>query len=190
MDWITTFFASISGFERFLWYLAIPTSFIFLAMVFMTFLGFDGDGEFETDSDTDLDGEGAFQLFTFRNFIYFFTTFAWTGLYCLDRGIREEWTLVISTGVGLVVMIIIAGLFYFIHKLAQDKSIRLEDSVGETATVDVRIPRRGEGSGKITITIAGALRNVNASSSGPEISRGKKVKVAKVENNELIVGEA
>jgi len=192
---MTEFFNAMGGFERTLWYIAIPSSLILLITMVLSFLG-SGDStddvEFEAD-EMELEGEegeesgSGFQFFTFRNFVYFFAVFSWTGIVCLGENISKEFTLIISTLTGLAVMTIMASLYYWIHRMSENNAIKLENSIGKTGTVDLLIPSKGLGAGKVNIILGGALRNMNAVSEGPEFQRGAKIKIVKVENNELIV---
>ena len=54
------------------WYVAIPTSIIFILQTVMTFVGADATDGLEADFDGDLSGGDApFQLFSLRNLINF-----------------------------------------------------------------------------------------------------------------------
>ena len=54
------------------WFVAIPTSLIFIIQTIMTFVGVDSSDGVEADFDGDLGGTDApFQLFSLRNLINF-----------------------------------------------------------------------------------------------------------------------
>jgi hypothetical protein len=64
-----------------LWFIAIPTSLIFVIQLIMTFIGVETHDGLTADFDSDLQGGDApFQLFTFRNLINFMLGFSWTGI--------------------------------------------------------------------------------------------------------------
>src|SRR5690606_29118222 len=66
---------------RAFWFVAIPTSLIFLIQTIMTFLGADSYDGLEADFTSDLSGADApFQLFSLRNLINFLLGFSWTGI--------------------------------------------------------------------------------------------------------------
>ena len=63
------------------WYVAIPTSLIFIIQTIMTFVGADATDGIDADFDGDFDGSDApFQLFSLRNLINFLLGFSWTGI--------------------------------------------------------------------------------------------------------------
>ncbi|MFN7273652.1 MAG: serine protease, partial [Bacteroidota bacterium] len=63
------------------WYIAIPTSIIFILQTVMTFVGADATDGLEADFDGDLSGGDApFQLFSLRNLINFLLGFSWSGI--------------------------------------------------------------------------------------------------------------
>ena len=63
------------------WFVAIPTSLIFIIQTIMTFMGTDSSDGIQADFDGDLNGADApFQLFSLRNLINFLLGFSWTGI--------------------------------------------------------------------------------------------------------------
>ena len=92
------------------WYVALPTSMIFILQSALTILGASG-----SDVDIDIDTESGMghldspmELFTFRNFINFLLGFGWGGI-TLYTTISNKVLLVIC---ALIVGIIFVALFF------------------------------------------------------------------------------
>ena len=114
---------------RTFWYVAIPTSLIFLLQTILTFAGghhADGGG---FDVHTDGHDGDAFHLFSFRNLINFLLGFSWTGisLYALVNSSIALIIIALGVGVGFV------WLFFFLIKqlqrLAEDNTFQLTDTL-------------------------------------------------------------
>jgi len=193
-------------FERVFWYLAIPSSVLFLIQMVMTFAGLGGDngdggvdaeGGFDADGDIDTDGgdfdEGAdlmespFRVFTVRNIIIFFAVFGWSGITLYNAGIGPIVTVMISAILGIIVMLVVAGLFYFITRLAQNGTMNPQNAKGLKGEVYLPIPANRGGVGKIHITFQGALREMDAVTEGKTIPRGAIVEVVDVLSNNILL---
>ncbi|MBS4536947.1 NfeD family protein [Clostridium sp. D2Q-11] len=194
---MSEWWASIPVFEKVFWYLAIPSTVVFMIQLFLTFFGL-GEGTADVDSmdggfDLDADGDGfiesAFNFFTIRNFIIFFTVFGWSGIAFSDMGFSEVSTIVISSVLGIIVMLIVAALFYFIMNLASSGNIDLNNSIGATGSVYIPIPAKGKGTGKVQILIQDSLKEVEAITKGKAISTGERVKVLEILDNNILVVE-
>ena len=188
-NWWTT----IDSFEKFFWYIAIPFSVFFLLQLLLTFLGmgdnegFDLNGDGTADIDFDDMGGGAFQLFTIRNFLSFFTVFGWAGIVFSTYDLSKTIVSVLAFISGLIAMFIVAFLFYSMMKLGSSGNVVLKYSLGKKGKVYLPIPAAGKGHGKIQITFHGALREVTAITEGEELSRGTRVEVDKILDDDTLV---
>jgi NfeD-like C-terminal, partner-binding len=172
---------------RTFWYVAIPTSLIFLLQTILTFAGgHHGDGG-GFDAHTDGHDGDAFHLFSFRNLINFLLGFSWTGisLYAL-----------VSSGIALIIIALGVGvgfvwLFFFIIKqlqrLAEDNSFQLTDTLGKEVEVYLKIPANRLGKGKVLVSARGAIHELEAMTDGPEIASNAKAKVVEIDGDVLIV---
>lgn len=195
-DW----WGSIDFFEKILWYIAIPFTVLFLIQMIMTFIGMggeggdtgdggdggDGDGG---DGDEDGDGDSTFRVFTVRNFIIFLTVFGWSGITLYNAGVNELLTVFLSVIIGVMVMLMVAFLFYSITRLAESGTLNINSAKGRTGEVYIPIPAKGTGVGKIQITLQGSLREMEAMTQGKAIPRGEMVKVVDVIDNRLLLVE-
>jgi NfeD-like C-terminal, partner-binding len=175
---------------RTFWYVAIPTSLIFLLQTILTFVGghhgdgFDGGGGFDAHTSGHDDG---FHLFSFRNLINFLLGFSWTGisLYALVSSSIALIIIALGVGVGFV------WLFFFLIKqlqrLAEDNTFQLTDTLGKEVEVYLKIPANRQGKGKVLVSARGAIHELEAVTDGPEIASNAKAKVVEVDGETLIV---
>jgi membrane-bound ClpP family serine protease len=169
------------------WYIAIPTSLIFLIQTIITFSGLDVADGFDTDFHADAH-DGDFQFFSLRNLINFLLGFSWTGISFYSTIGEHTWFLII---LSLVVGVLFVLLFFFVikqvQKLAEDNSFKITNTLNKTAEVYLTIPENKTGKGKIMISVNGAFHELEAMTEQSKIPSGAAVKVIKIENNILIV---
>ncbi|HEU0126594.1 MULTISPECIES: NfeD family protein [Flavobacterium] len=170
------------------WYIAIPTSLIFLIQTIITFSGLDIADGFDTDFDAHLHDGGDFQFFSLRNLINFLLGFSWTGISFYSTIGEQPWFLIT---LAFVVGVFFVLLFFFVikqvQKLAEDNSFKITNTLDKTAEVYLTIPENKTGKGKIMISVNGAFHELEAMTENNRIPSGSAVKVIKIENNILIV---
>lgn len=185
---MTEWWEALSGFERVLWILAIPSSLIFMIQSVATFMGMDAEGGLETDFDSD-GTDGPFQLFTFRNMINFFLGFSWTGI-TLYESIENHFVLgLIAFVVGVVLVFLVMMIFVQMATMSQSGTMNYENAVGLNCEVYLGIPAKNAGRGKVHIRIQGALRELDAVSQDEAIPSGSQVKVIGLQNENLLLVE-
>ena len=184
------FLAEMEPSLRALWYIALPTSMIFLLQTVLTFLGSDSGDGVNADFDGNLEGaEAPFQLFTLRNLINFLLGFSWTGITFYDSIPNYPVLILISTLVGLGFVWLFFIIIKQITKLAEDNTFKLEDTLLKTATVYLSIPAHKSGTGKISISVKGSQKELSAITSGDRIETGAAIKVVGVEGGNLLLVE-
>ncbi|WP_281231415.1 NfeD family protein [Flavobacterium gelatinilyticum] len=171
------------------WYIAIPTSLIFLIQTIITFSGLDISDGLDTDFDGHFhDGDMDFQVFSLRNLVNFLLGFSWTGISFYSTIGEKPWFLIV---LSLVVGVLFVLLFFFVikqvQKLAEDNSFKITSTLDKTAEVYLTIPEHKTGKGKIMISVNGAYHELEAMTENERIPSGAAVKVIKIENNILIV---
>jgi membrane-bound ClpP family serine protease len=184
------FLAEMEPSLRALWYIALPTSLIFLLQTILTIIGSDSGNGINADFDGNLEGMDApFQLFTLRNLINFLLGFSWTGITFYHS--IENYTLLIllSTGVGLGFVWLFFFIIKQITKLAEDNTFKLEHTLQKSGTVYLTIPGRKQGIGKISISIKGSHKELSAISLSDKIDTGAVVKVVGIEGGTLLIVE-
>lgn len=180
--------------EKIFWGFAIPSTLIFIIILISTFIG-GSDADMDAGSaDADIDGDAGigFQFFTLKNLVGFFTIFSWTGIACLDSGMTETASMIISVIAGLFMMVAMASLFYFMGKLTDDGTLRMKNAVGKTGDVYLLIPANRSGFGKVNIMVQGAMRELRAmTDENFELSQGTIVVVQEViDENILLVSKS
>jgi len=176
--------------EKVYWCFAVPFSLIFVIQIILTFFGGDIDGvEADGDADAAVDGDTGidFQFLSLKNLVAFFTIFGWTGIACLKGGTNTGITILISTFAGLIMMTIMASIAYFMGKLTHNGTMNINNAIGKTATVYLRIPRKRSGMGKVQVMIQGLKTMDAVTDSETEIPTGAVVEVTDVINGEILL---
>jgi hypothetical protein len=176
--------------EKLYWCFAIPFSLLFVIQLVLTFFGgdmdsmeVDGDADFSIEHDTGIE----FQFLSIKNMIAFFTIFGWAGITCIDAGLPNWLTILISTVCGLLMMLIMASIVYFMGKLTESGTLDLKNAIGQTGTVYLTIPAHRNGMGKVQIKVQG-LQTLDALTDNDEdIKTGGVVDVVEVINNEILL---
>jgi len=170
------------------WGLAIPFTLFFLLQVVWSFFG-GGDVPDDTP-DADIAGDTGvpFQFFSLKNLIAFFTIFSWTGIACIDSGMSETTSLVVAIFAGLVMMMLMASLFYVLAKADSDGTLKIKKAIGSVGQVYLTIKKKREATGQVQIKIQKSVRTLDAITDDEEdIPTGKMITVTNVINNILIV---
>jgi membrane protein implicated in regulation of membrane protease activity len=177
LDW----FANLEFLPKLYWIIAVVGSLIFTIVVILSFAGGDAD-------DFDLDAEIGFQFITFKNLVGFFTMFGWTGIACIDAGFPASLTIAISLVCGLVMMVIMASLFYFMSRLTDSGTLKMENALGAIGEVYLTIGADRSRIGKVTVKVQGSMRELDAlTDSFTELKSGTIIKVVDVTSNGILI---
>ncbi|MFT5860406.1 MAG: uncharacterized membrane protein YhaH (DUF805 family) [Flavobacteriaceae bacterium] len=186
-----TFFDGMTTSEQTYWIVALIGTIIFAGIFLMTFVG-GGDADMDSDmSDVDADDAGGgFQFFTFKSVTAFFTIFGWTGVTCIDNGLSNIATLLISILAGAAMMAVTSLLFFWMAKLAQSGTLRISNAIGAIGEVYLPIGANRSRSGKVQIKVQGSLRELEAITDADEDLPTKSlVKVTEIVSDELLLVE-
>lgn len=183
-------FSEMDTLLKVFWYLAIPSTLVFLVQTIMTFIGADATDGLEADFDSNLEGaQGPFQFFSFRNLIHFMLGFGWTGISFYS--IVENKTLLI--GIALLVGIGFVAMFFLIisqiKRLAEDNTFQIKETLGKTGEVYLTIPAKKSGIGKVQISIKGSFKELRAITESETLKSGTLVKVKSVDSDNILVVE-
>jgi hypothetical protein len=185
---MTEWFTNLDFLAKLYWSVALVSSSVFIVVMFMAFFGGDADdiGDMDTDMDTDI-GAG-FQFISFKNLVGFFTIFGWSGIACIDAGLGTITTVIISVISGLAMMLIMAGLFYFIYKLSDSGTLNYNNAIDAVGEVYLTIGANRSKMGKVSVTIQGAMRELDAlTDSLTELQSGTIIKVVDVTSNGILI---
>lgn len=180
---------SIDPLLRIFWYVAIPTSIVFLLQTVMTFMGGDFSDGIDADFDGNLEDSGPFQMFSLRNLINFLLGFSWSGISFFSLIENKSLLIVIAFFIGVAFV----GIFFFVMnqilKLSEDNTFKFDHTLGKIAEVYLPIPAQKSGFGKVIITLNGSTRELDAMTAGDKIETKALVKVTNIENNRILIVE-
>lgn len=185
MDW----FSALEFFPKIYWSIALLGSFIFIIIMILTFLGGETDG-LDTDTEIETDTGIGFQFITFKNLIGFFTLFGWSGIACIDAGFSNILTIIISFICGLIMMTIMATMFYYMRKLNDSGTLIFKNAIGAVGEVYLTIGANRSSIGKVHVKIQGALRELEAlTDDDVTLKSSAVIKVKDVTSNGILIVE-
>ena len=185
-------FTALILFEKVYWVIALISSIIFIILFIMTLLGGDAEDFDGGDVDADIDGDTGigFQFLSFKNLMGFLTIFGWSGIACLDGGLSKFSTVLISVSCGLVMMFVMATLFYYLGKLQSSGTLKLKNALNQVGEVYLTIGAKRSKIGKVSITVQGTLRELEAlTDEEKDLVLGNVVSVKEVTDNGLLIVE-
>ena len=187
---ISEWWPNLGALEKVYWIIAIPFSVIFILQTIMTlFMGDITDADAGGDVDGSIEGDQGidFQFLSLKNVVAFFTIFGWSGIACINSGLGVPITIVISLSAGILMMVIMATLMYFMWKLTDDGTLRLINAKGKIGTVYLPIPGKRAGMGKVQISVQG-LQTLDAMTDNEEeLITGTIIEVVEIFNNETLI---
>lgn len=159
---ITTWWDAKDLFEQVYWAMAIPSTLLFTGILLMTFIGGDIGDVGDTDATIEADTGVGFQFFTIKGMIGFFTLFSWSGIACINAGLGYFATVGISIVCGLLMMFILAFLFYMMSKLVESGTLSLKNAVGRIGEVYLPVRAGRANIGQVQINVQGSVRTLQA----------------------------
>ncbi len=149
-----------------------------ILQVILRLLGADSD----VDIDTDADADG--HVISWTTLAGFALGFGTTGALMVGSG----YSVPAASSGGVATGLVIATGFYFLmrgfNRLKEDNTFRIENTVGKTATVYVRIPARQSG-GQVQVVAQSRMMTL-AALCDSEVATGGKVKVIEVIDHETV----
>ena len=186
-SYIVEFFTSMDTYLQGFWFIAIPVSLIVVQTV-MTFVGANASDGLAADFDGDLSGEDApFQLFSLRNLVNFLLGFSWTGISFYELIDNKITLIIFAVLVGCLFVYIFFLTVQALMKLAEDNSFKIEETLGKIAQVYIPIPEYLSGRGKVTLSVRGSLRELDAMTEEEKIPSNVTVRIVKVQDQVLFV---
>jgi len=185
MEW----FSALDGFSQFFWIIALVGSLIFLFVIITTFAGMDGGDDLDgIDSEIDADAGIGFQFITFKNLVGFFTIFGWIGIACINSGLSKPLSVIIALVSGLLMMTIMAAMFYGMRKLSDSGTLNYKNAIGAIGEVYLTIGGNRSRMGKVSVRVQGTLRELEAlTDSLSELKSGTIIQVIDVTSNGILI---
>jgi hypothetical protein len=183
------FFDSMDTVQKLFWFIAIPTSVIFLIQTIMTFVGLDAADGVDADFDSDLhDSHAPFQLFSFRNLINFLLGFGWSGVAFYNTISNSTFLILVAFLVGASFVALFFFIMQKIQTLAEDNTFNITHALNKTGEVYIPIPAAKSGKGKVQISIKGSIHELDAiTESESRIETGSIVRITGINQQLLIV---
>ena len=196
---IATWWAELSLVMKILWGVTLTASLVFIIQSVLTFIGADADSNFDVDVDTSMDGadlsniDGGSNLYTFRNFVNFILGFGWSAILLQESVPSVPLRIILSVLIGMGLVAAVMYLFKWLSGMQQSGNINLQRSAaGCEGKVYLTIPEGRSGSGKVQITINGAVREYDAvTESETALKTGTSIRVVDaLDANTLLVEES
>ncbi|MFD1161445.1 hypothetical protein [Hwangdonia seohaensis] len=177
-------FSNLDLLLKIYWLIAIIGSLVFTIVIILAFTGGDTDEFEDLDADTGI----GFQFITFKNLVGFFTIFGWSGIACIEAGLSKPLTVIISLLSGMVMMVIMAAMFYFMRKLTDSGTLNYKNAIDAIGEVYLTIGANRSKMGKVSIQVQGSLRELDAlTDSFTPLKSGTIIKVVDVTNNGILI---
>lgn len=177
--------------EQILWGIAIPVTLIYIAQAIVTFLGVDSHDGISADFNGDLDhsDSSSIQLFTIKNAIAFLLGLSWGTLIGLkEAGLSNILSILLGIGLGLLIVFLQILIFAFFVKLERKQIPSLKDAIGKSGTVYLTIPAYNGGRGKVSLTINGTNKTLDAiTSDKAPLPTGSQISVVDVINDSTLL---
>ena len=97
------------------------------------------------------------------------------------------WSVLLAVIAGLLMMVLMASLMYFMGKLTESGTLDLKKSVNKTGTVYLPIPPKRNGMGKVQIMLQGFQTLDAVTDEEAEIPTGSLVEVTDTLEGEILV---
>jgi hypothetical protein len=185
---------AMSSIEHVYWIIAIAASTVLAVQLIIACVsGLDfhvGTDLSSHDVGTHHDDIGMphFQLLTIRNIVAFFALFGWSGLAFYDKGLPVWLVIFLSFICGLIMMVITALIFYGLFKLQSSGNVDYTAAKGLHATVYLKIPSAGQGSGRIKVILQEKIVEMEAITiDSKEIPTGSTVVIKESTNTNATV---
>ncbi len=181
-------------------YSAIAGCTLVVIQVVLQIFGFFGDTEFGGDHeigdagdshdihDHGVEGHGNlfFGILSFKALCAFAGIFGLVGLMMLREGVSTQARIGVAFVAGVGGMFLVAWMMRGIARLQSSGTLHLENAVGRSGSVYLKVPGSGAGAGKVTIEIQGRSQEFPAITDGEDIDTGKRVTVVSIEGDDTL----
>ena len=205
---------SLDSTVKILYFIAIPSTLVFIIQTVMAFLGGMEGGEGIAASDTsglDLDGglpdamdiddvqfgDGGnpadfsiMRMFTLQGVITFLMVTGWSSIASISAGAAPGMSILLGVVLGVAAMYAVTKLIHASRRLTENGTLDVRNAIGCSGKVYIPIPAQGKGEGKITLYVQGRYAECDAVNMGEETLRtGTSVRVVDMRNGGLVVEE-
>jgi hypothetical protein len=132
-----------------------------------------------TGSGESHESDSGMSLLSVRSIAAFLACFGLVGWGGVHAGWRTSATLGAAFGAGALALVLVGYLFASVRKLGAAGNVDPRNAVGRTARVYLRIPSKGSGKGKVTVSLQGRTCEFHASTIGEAIPTGGEVRIVR-----------
>ena len=97
-----------------------------------------------------------------KNIVAFFAVFGWSGIGFVNAGLAPWLVILLAVVCGLLMMLLMATLFYLMSRLSESGTLKMKNAVGKLGEVYLVIPANRGGMGKVQLNVQGSLRTLDA----------------------------
>ncbi len=190
---------NLSLLSKIYWIIAISSTIIFVILLLFSFFGAEFNSELSGGGDMNAgdvhsgdvniaEGFSGF-IISFKSIMSFLMMFGWAGILSQSYNLSIIGTLLVAFITGFVALFAVAGLLFFVTRMTQSGTLKMENAIGKSGQVILKIPPKKQGFGQIQINIQGSLQTLEAvSEEAEEIKSGSNVMVIDLlEDNTLLV---
>ncbi|MBN2309545.1 MAG: hypothetical protein JXR94_11270 [Candidatus Hydrogenedentes bacterium] len=132
-----------------------------------------------------------FGILSFRAMVAAVAFFGLTGVAGITGGLDPYPTVLVAVAAGGAAMVVIAWLMRSLHRLQDEGTVQIENTVGATAVVYLRVPGEKAGAGKVTVCVQNRTMEYRAMTAGDALASGTPVVVKGVLGPDIVeVGPA
>lgn len=140
-----------------------------------------GFGDHDHDHAGDhADGNWFLGLLTFRAVCAAITFFGLGGLVAAYYELPTTAQLGSAFAAGFAALYLVATLMKSLYRLKADGTVRIQNAVGHTGTVYLRVPGQKGGAGKVTLALQNRTVELEAYTAGDELPTGTPIRVVAI----------
>jgi len=127
-----------------------------------------------------------FGVLTFRTVVAAITFFGLAGLACNAGKVHAITGLGIAVVAGVAAMFVVHGLMKGMSNLRSEGTVHIQQAVGTSGEVYLRIPGRRSGVGKVTVNVQNRTMEYQAVTTGEALPTGARVVVTGVVDSDTV----
>ncbi len=127
-----------------------------------------------------------FGVLTFRTIVAALTFFGLAGLAGSAGSLPATGAFAIAMASGIAAMYAVSTLMRGLTRLSVEGTVQIEEAVGQTGTVYLRVPGFGSGVGKVTLTVQNRTMEYSAITNGEELPTGTAVIIVGVADPDTV----
>ncbi len=163
---------------------------LFLLRILLMSIGGDGGLDVDFDATDGLESHDGASFFSLLSILSFMMGTGWMGLAC-----RREWDLggvlsaLIASAFGFALLALSSAGMAAMRKMNASGAYNVRNCIGSIGRVYMKIPAKGEGRGKLEITVDGRRKTLPAISTAGPLESFSAARVVEVQEGETLIVE-